>query len=150
MVSGASEVERTRFAAFPDKVRDAGVGLEPIELVGVPAGRLVQSLNELPEETAVMLLGPMVDLHGQPVTSERPCQLLEATANRPVFTQGMQDLGCGVVGLSTARELQDRGFAVSIYARDLPPDTTSNVAGAMWQPSFAFDRGRRAPAFDAQ
>jgi D-amino-acid oxidase len=59
-------------------------------------------------------------------------------------------LGCGVIGLSTARVLQDRGIDATIYARDLPPDTTSNVAGAMWQPSFAFDRSGRTPAFDAQ
>ena len=45
-------------------------------------------------------------------------------------------LGCGAVGLATARVLQDRGFDVTIYARELPPDTTSNVAGAMWNPSF--------------
>src|SRR4051812_34607144 len=30
-------------------------------------------------------------------------------------------IGCGVIGLSTARLLQDRGVAVTIYARDLPP-----------------------------
>jgi len=59
-------------------------------------------------------------------------------------------LGCGVIGLSTARVLQDRGFDVVIYTRHLPPDTTSNVAGAMWQPSYLFDRGRRTPEFDAQ
>ena len=43
-------------------------------------------------------------------------------------------IGCGVVGLSTARLLQDHGFAVTIYARDLPPNTTSNIAGALWAP----------------
>lgn len=43
-------------------------------------------------------------------------------------------LGCGAVGLATARLLQDRGFAVTIYARELPPHTTSNVAGALWSP----------------
>jgi glycine/D-amino acid oxidase-like deaminating enzyme len=59
-------------------------------------------------------------------------------------------LGCGVIGLSAARVLQDRGFDVTIYARQLPPDTTSNVAGAMWQPSFIVDRSRRTPEFDAQ
>ncbi len=59
-------------------------------------------------------------------------------------------LGCGAVGLATARVLQDRGFDVTIYARDLPPDTTSNVAGAMWNPSFLFDRGHRTPEWDAQ
>jgi D-amino-acid oxidase len=37
-------------------------------------------------------------------------------------------IGCGVVGLTTARLLQDRGFTVAIYASDLPPNTTSDVA----------------------
>ena len=41
-------------------------------------------------------------------------------------------LGCGAVGLATARLLQDRGFEVAIYAKDLPPNTTSNVAAAMF------------------
>jgi len=59
-------------------------------------------------------------------------------------------IGCGVIGLSTARVLQDRGFDVTIYSRQLPPDTTSNVAGAMWSPSFVVDRSRRTPEFDAQ
>lgn len=43
-------------------------------------------------------------------------------------------LGCGAVGLATARLLQDHGFRVTIYARDLPPNTTSNIAGALWAP----------------
>jgi glycine/D-amino acid oxidase-like deaminating enzyme len=30
-------------------------------------------------------------------------------------------LGCGAVGLATARMLQSRGFDVTIYARELPP-----------------------------
>ncbi len=34
------------------------------------------------------------------------------------------------MGLTTARLLQERGWAVTIYAKDLPPNTTSNVAGA--------------------
>lgn len=59
-------------------------------------------------------------------------------------------LGCGAVGLATARLLQDRGFDVTIYARDLPPDTTSNVAGAMWNPSYIVERGRRTPEWDTQ
>lgn len=43
-------------------------------------------------------------------------------------------IGCGVVGLTTARLLQRRGYDVTIYAKDLPPDTTSNVALATWGP----------------
>lgn len=41
-------------------------------------------------------------------------------------------LGCGVIGLTTARMLQDHGFVVTIYARELPPDTTSNVAAGIF------------------
>jgi glycine/D-amino acid oxidase-like deaminating enzyme len=56
-------------------------------------------------------------------------------------------LGCGVVGLSTARVLQDAGFAVTIYARELPPLTTSNVSGAQWTPTSVFDDDRVDDAF---
>jgi D-amino-acid oxidase len=59
-------------------------------------------------------------------------------------------LGCGVVGLTTARLLQGRGFHVSIYTRDLPPDTTSNVAGALWYPHLVVDDALRTPAFDTR
>lgn len=98
LVYGASAVERGRFDGFADKIRAANLDLEPIALVGVPANRLVQSLNELPDQTAVMLLAPMVDARGQALQSDRPCELLETAANKPVFTQGLQDLGCGIVG----------------------------------------------------
>ena len=59
-------------------------------------------------------------------------------------------LGCGVVGLATARLLQNHGFSVAIYTRDLPPDTTSNVAGALWYPHLVVDDARRTPGFDTQ
>jgi len=59
-------------------------------------------------------------------------------------------LGCGVVGLAAARLLQSHGCRVTIYARELPPDTTSNVAGASWYPHLVVDEARRTPAFDAQ
>ena len=52
-------------------------------------------------------------------------------------------LGCGVSGLSTARLLQRRfqngPGTVTIYAKDLPPDTTSNVAGAWWSPTSVYE-----------
>jgi D-amino-acid oxidase len=56
-------------------------------------------------------------------------------------------LGCGVIGLTTARTLQDRGWDVTIYASDLPPATTSNVAGAQWTPTTVFAGDAPAPAF---
>ncbi|MBC8030291.1 MAG: FAD-dependent oxidoreductase [Pyrinomonadaceae bacterium] len=52
-------------------------------------------------------------------------------------------LGCGVMGLSTARLLQRRlqaeGGTVTIYAKDIPPQTTSNIAGAWWSPTSVYD-----------
>jgi glycine/D-amino acid oxidase-like deaminating enzyme len=59
-------------------------------------------------------------------------------------------LGCGAVGLSNAILLQEAGFEVTIRAKALPPETTSNIAGGQWFPAFLTDRAHRTPAFDAQ
>jgi D-amino-acid oxidase len=37
-------------------------------------------------------------------------------------------LGCGSPGLTAARQLQRRGFEVTIYAMEIPPYTTSNMS----------------------
>ena len=59
-------------------------------------------------------------------------------------------LGCGGVGLATARLLQRRGFAVTIYSKDLPPNTTSNISGAQWSPAESYDSDHLTPAFREQ
>jgi glycine/D-amino acid oxidase-like deaminating enzyme len=59
-------------------------------------------------------------------------------------------LGCGAVGLATARLLQQRGGRVTIYAKALPPDTTSNIAGGQWWPTSVYDAAVATPAFVAQ
>lgn len=59
-------------------------------------------------------------------------------------------IGGGVMGLSTARMLQLRGARVTLYTRELPPDTTSNIAGGHWWPVSVFDRNRLTDAFTAQ
>ena len=52
-------------------------------------------------------------------------------------------LGCGVSGLTTALLLQRRFRApantFTIYAKELPPNTVSNVAGAWWSPTTVYD-----------
>jgi glycine/D-amino acid oxidase-like deaminating enzyme len=58
-------------------------------------------------------------------------------------------LGCGAVGLATARLLQRRGAEVTIYAKDLPPHTTSNIAGGQWSPTSVMDEERRTSESDA-
>jgi glycine/D-amino acid oxidase-like deaminating enzyme len=58
-------------------------------------------------------------------------------------------LGCGAVGLASARLLQQRGGEVTIYAKELPPHTTSNIAGGQWAPTSVMDRARRTTESDA-
>ena len=46
---------------------------------------------------------------------------LAAEQARNLEDKSVAVIGCGVVGLSTARVLQRRGKAVTVYARELPP-----------------------------
>src|SRR5262249_58337731 len=60
-------------------------------------------------------------------------------------------IGCGSPGLTAARELQRRGFDVTIYAMTVPPNTTSNMSLAGFTPTTALvDKDRRTPAWEAQ
>ena len=43
-------------------------------------------------------------------------------------------LGCGVAGLSTAIRLLEAGFKVRIVTRERTPNTTSDIAAAVWYP----------------
>jgi len=60
-------------------------------------------------------------------------------------------LGCGSPGLTAARQLQRRGFEVTIYAMSVPPDTTSNMSYAGFTPTTALIANeQRTPAWDVQ
>jgi glycine/D-amino acid oxidase-like deaminating enzyme len=65
----------------------------------------------------------------------------------PEHRDGVGVLGCGAVGLATARLLQESGRAVTVYAKDLPPNTTSDIAGGQWFPFFVSEHTRRTPEF---
>lgn len=54
-------------------------------------------------------------------------------------------IGCGVSGLACGIRLLEAGFPVLIRARELPPATTSNVAGAIWYPYKAYPVERVLP-----
>jgi len=54
-------------------------------------------------------------------------------------------LGCGVSGLSSSILLLQAGHAVTIWARELPPHTTSNQAAALWFPYLAHPIERVGP-----
>jgi glycine/D-amino acid oxidase-like deaminating enzyme len=59
-------------------------------------------------------------------------------------------IGAGAVGLATARLLQLRGVQVTVRAAALPPDTTSNIAGAQCFPFNVARREAMEGAFLAQ
>ena len=60
-------------------------------------------------------------------------------------------LGCGSPGLTAARQLQRRGFEVTVYAMTVPPDTTSNMSWAGFTPTTALVANKnRTPAWDEQ
>jgi D-amino-acid oxidase len=59
-------------------------------------------------------------------------------------------LGAGIMGLTTARLLQDRGWSVTIYTKVMPAETTSNIAGGQWSPTSVFEENRATAAFQAQ
>lgn len=46
-------------------------------------------------------------------------------------------VGGGVIGLTSGIRLLEAGFKVSLFARELSPATTSDVAAAMWHPGGA-------------
>jgi len=70
---------------------------------------------------------------------------LQGTARRAAV------VGSGIVGLTTARQLQRHGFDITIYAASLPPETTSNMAWAAFTPlSGLVEPERRTAEWDAQ
>jgi len=60
-------------------------------------------------------------------------------------------IGCGSVGLTAARQLQRRGFDVTIYALAVPPNVTSNMSLAGFTPASGLvEQDRRTDEWDAQ
>ncbi len=48
-------------------------------------------------------------------------------------------IGAGALGLTCARLLQEAGYAVTVHAKALPPNTTSNIAGGQIFPASFYD-----------
>ena len=60
-------------------------------------------------------------------------------------------IGCGSVGLTCARQLQRRGFDVTIYALAVPPNVTSNMSLAGFTPASGLvENNQRTAQWDAQ
>jgi glycine/D-amino acid oxidase-like deaminating enzyme len=130
---------RPRIAA--DLVVRTLVGLRPFR----PSGFVVRA-----EKTGEKLLVHNYGHGGGGITLSWGSSSLAVREARDVTDRRAAVLGAGIMGLTTARLLQDRGWRVTIYTKDLPPHTTSNIAGGQWSPTSVFDEGRLTPAFEAQ
>ncbi len=59
-------------------------------------------------------------------------------------------IGSGVMGLTSARLLQDAGWKVTLYTRDMARHTTSNIAGGEWGPASVHDPDVSSAVFKSQ
>jgi glycine/D-amino acid oxidase-like deaminating enzyme len=124
-----------------DRVIRTIVGLRPFR----PSGFVVRG-EKLDAKTVIHNYGH----GGAGITLSWGTANLALQEAAKVETRTAAVIGCGVVGLTTARLLQLRGYSVTIYTKAMPPDTTSNVAGGLWDPVTLFDRTRVTPEFRKQ
>lgn len=62
------------------------------------------------------------------------------TAHGVAANDSVAVLGAGVMGLTAATLLLARSLKVTVYAKEFPPQTTSNKAGGQWAPSMVNHR----------
>jgi hypothetical protein len=74
-----------------------------------------------------------------------------AIAVRKAMSTGARNIaviGCGALGMTSAILLQRAGVAVTIYAKDRPPDVRSSLATGLWTPDSRICLAENAtPAF---
>lgn len=125
----------------PDRVIRAVTGLRPFR----PSGFVVRA-EGADDRTIVHNYGH----GGGGITLSWGSSALAADLATAAGQPRVAVIGCGVMGLTTARLLQDRGFEATIYAKELSPNTTSNVAGGQWSPFTVYDEESATPAFRQQ
>jgi D-amino-acid oxidase len=125
----------------PSRVIRTIVGLRPYR----PSGFVVRS-ERINNKTIIHNYGH----GGAGITLSWGTAKLAVDLAKPTNQKRFAVLGCGVIGLSTARELQRNGFQVTIYAKELPPQTTSNIAGGLWLPTSVYDKSKAQSNFLTQ
>jgi glycine/D-amino acid oxidase-like deaminating enzyme len=125
----------------PDRVIRSIVGLRPFR----PSGFVVKG-EKFDEKTVIHNYGH----GGAGITLSWGTSQLAVEEGAKSSARECAVIGCGVVGLTTARLLQLRGCNPVIYAKAMPPETTSNVAGGLWEPTSLFDHGRESVEFRNQ
>ena len=130
-----------RVRVSPDRVIRSITGLRPFR----PSGFVVRA-DRADDRTIVHNYGH----GGGGITLSWGSSALAVDLAMAAGQRRVAVIGCGVMGLTTARLLQDRGVEATIYAKELTPDTTSNIAGGQWSPFTVYDNDSATPAFRQQ
>jgi D-amino-acid oxidase len=142
-------------------VRPATLGTTCLPRVDVAADRVIRTLVGLrpyrPSGFVVRAesFGDKTLVHnyghgGSGITLSWGTSRLATNLGLPGHQGPVAVIGSGVVGLTTARLVQEAGYPVTLYAKALPPETTSNIAGGQWYPSLLYDAAQLTPAFETQ
>jgi D-amino-acid oxidase len=125
----------------PERIIRTVVGLRPFR----PSGFVVRA-EKADDKTIVHNYGH----GGAGITLSWGTAHLAALEVQKTGQREIAVVGTGAVGLATARLLVERGFKVSVYTKDLPPNTTSNIAGGQWFPFTVYDVDCLTPEFEEQ
>ncbi len=137
----ASRIRLAKVHVAADRVIRTIVGLRPFR----PSGFVVRA-EKFDPKTVIHNYGH----GGAGITLSWGTAQLAVDLATQIEARECAILGCGVIGLSTARLLQQRGYTATIYTKGMPPDTTSNVAGGLWDPVTVYDHDRVTPEFRRQ
>ncbi len=99
-------------------------------IVGLRPGR-TGGFRLATEKLAEKLIVQNYGHGGDGYTLSWPCAQWAANQISAAQPKSVGIIGAGVSGLTTAWLLAQRGIKVTIYADKFPPDTTSNIAGAI-------------------
>jgi len=142
VLPGVRREARLRPATIaPERVIRTIVGLRPFR----PSGFVVRA-DKADEKTIVHNYGH----GGAGITLSWGTAHLAELEVRKTGKHEIAVVGSGAVGLATARLLLERGYKVALYTKDLPPNTTSNIAGGQWFPFTVYDVECLTAAFEEQ
>lgn len=125
----------------PDRVIRTVAGLRPYRAAGFVVRR-----DALGDKSLVHNYGH----GGAGITLSWGSSKLAVELGLPGHQGPVAVLGAGVMGLTTARLVQEAGFPVTLYAKALPPDTTSNIAGGQFHPFGHFRASAVTPEWRTQ
>jgi D-amino-acid oxidase len=142
-------------------VRVADEGCAPLPPVAVDESRIVRTVAGLrPYRASGFVvrretLGDKALVHnyghgGAGITLSWGSSRLAADVGLQGHAGPVAVIGSGVMGLTTARLVQEAGLPVTIYTAALPADTTSAVAGGQVSPFGHFREEAVTPAWTAQ